>query len=82
MTVFNGVRFFDDLSRTPFHLFTDAYKKGMGGFYYERGSPEWESNIAKITISNSFSVPMIDVNQRTVFDINIYKVRAVRLALE
>jgi hypothetical protein len=40
MTVFNGIRFFDDLSRTPFHLFTDAYKKGIGGFYYERGSPE------------------------------------------
>ena len=33
-------------------------------------------------ISNSFSIPVIDVNQRAVFDINIYEVRAVRLALE
>ena len=38
MTNFNGVRFFDDPLRIPFHLFIDAYKKGIGGFYYERSS--------------------------------------------
>jgi hypothetical protein len=82
MTNFNGVRFFDDPSRIPFHLFTDACKKGMGGFYYKRGSPKWESNTAEITIRNLFSVPVIDVDQGAPFDINVYEVRAVRLALE
>ena len=38
MTNFNGVRFFDDPLRIPVHLFIDAYKKGIGGFYYERSS--------------------------------------------
>jgi hypothetical protein len=82
IATFNGIRFFDDPSRTPFHLFTDACKKGMGGFYYEQGSPEWESNIAKISILNSFSIPVIDADEKATFDINIYEVRAVRLALE
>jgi hypothetical protein len=54
----------------------------MGGFYYEQGSPEWESNIAKISILNLFSVLVIDADEKATFDINIYKVRAVRLALE
>jgi hypothetical protein len=39
MTNFNRVWFFNDPSRIPFHLFIDAYKKGMGRFYYEHGSP-------------------------------------------
>jgi hypothetical protein len=54
----------------------------MGGFYYEQGSPEWESNIAKILILNLFSIPVINADEKVTFDINIYKVRAVRLALE
>ena len=82
MTNFNRVRFFDDPSRIPFHLFIDAYKKGIGGFYYECGSPKWESNIAEIAIHNSFSIPVIDIDQGAPFDINVYKVRVVRLALE
>jgi hypothetical protein len=39
ISVFNGTHFFDDASRTPFYLFTDACKRGMGGFYYEQGTP-------------------------------------------
>jgi hypothetical protein len=62
MTNFNRVRFFDDPLRIPFHLFIDAYKKGIGGFYYKRGSPKWESNTAKIAIYNLFSILIIDVN--------------------
>jgi hypothetical protein len=40
MTNFNRVRFFNNPLRIPFHLFIDAYKKGIGGFYYKRGSPK------------------------------------------
>jgi hypothetical protein len=40
MTNFNRVCFFDDPSRIPFYLFIDVCKKGIGGFYYKRGSPK------------------------------------------
>jgi hypothetical protein len=33
-------------------------------------------------ILNSFSVPIINIAVKAVFDINIYEVRAVRLAVE
>ena len=82
IATFNGIRFFDDPLRTPFYLFIDACKKGIGGFYYEQGSFEWESNIAKILILNLFSVLVIDADEKATFNINIYEVRAVRLALE
>jgi hypothetical protein len=54
----------------------------MEGFYYEQGSPEWESNIAKILILNLFSILIINADEKVTFDINVYKVRAVRLALK
>jgi hypothetical protein len=82
MTNFNGVWFFDDPLRIPFHLFIDAYKKGIKGFYYKRGSSEWGSNINKIAITSLFLVPIIDIIEEASFNINVYKVRAVRLALE
>jgi hypothetical protein len=62
MTNFNGVRFFDNPLRIPFHLFIDAYKKGIGGFYYKCGSLKWESNTAEITIHNLFSILVINVD--------------------
>jgi hypothetical protein len=82
MLVFNSIRFFNDVSRTPFYLFTDVCKRGIRGFYYERGSPKWKSNTDEIALLSLFSVSVIDVDQGVVFDINVYEVKVVRLALE
>jgi hypothetical protein len=54
----NGVRFFDDLQREVFHLYTDASSQvGFGGFYFRESSDldHWPSYLHSLPQSHAFA---------------------------
>jgi hypothetical protein len=78
----NGTRFFDDPSRTLFHLFTDACGQGMGGFFYKDGTPDWKANIQRTLPANAFAMAIPPNDLMDPLDINIFEVRATVIALQ
>jgi hypothetical protein len=81
LLTFNGTRFFDDASRTPFHLFTDASGVGMGGFFYAGGSSNWKENIRLTSRENSYSMAIPQRELILPLDINVFEVQAVGQAI-
>ena len=75
----NGIRFFDDVARVTYYLYTDASGIGMGGFYYTGGSGEWKDNIHHTSAANSYSTSYYTEH---VLDINVFEVEAVGIALQ
>ena len=76
----NGVLFFDDIRRRTIHLFTDACLTGIGGFFYEGGSPNWRENIPRIRQTDVFAtgIPLRARDQ----GINSLELLAILYALE
>ena len=81
MKTHNGTRFFNDPARTSYHLYTDACGKGMGGFFYKDGTPNWKDNIAQITSNNAYVVRLTSNDLLCPLDINIFEVRATLVAI-
>lgn len=78
----NGTRFFNDPARIVFHLFTDACKVGMGGFYYAGGSSTWKDNLHLTSDDQAYTEIIPEEDKMDPFDINVFEVRAVLRALE
>ena len=77
---FNGVRFIDETLRPRFHLFTDASRTGLGGFFYP-GGPEhslWNLCCPSFPASNAFGVPLLP--DEVPLHINHLELRAIELA--
>jgi hypothetical protein len=75
----NGVCFFDAVSRPIFLLYTDASGVGLGGFYM----PGWgQVTTQLIPIENAFAVPISQSDSSLPFDINVYEMEAITYALK
>jgi reverse transcriptase-like protein len=75
----NGVCFFDSTVRPIISLFTDASGIGMGGFYI-RGMEPFDSRL--VPLNQAFAVPLPHFDSDAQFDINIYEMEAITLALQ
>ena len=75
----NGVLFFDDASRPPIQLFTDACLTGMGGFFYSSLSSDWRANISLLTPTKAYAVKVEETNREE--HINFHEVYAILVAL-
>ena len=75
----NGILFFDDASRPPIQLFTDACLKGMGGFHYNSASSNWRANIHAIAPTQAYAMQTKDAH--TTERINFHEVNAILEAL-
>lgn len=79
---FNGVHFFDE-NRDTMRVYTDASKVGIGGFAFESTiDVSWHTAQAQGLLSDEFvfSHPIVAID--TVFDINIYEMLAVQVAIQ
>lgn len=75
----NGVCFFDTISRPVISLYTDASGIGLGGFYMQGPGP---LNTNLVPRENAFAVPIDQSNSDIPFDINIHEMEAVNYALK
>jgi hypothetical protein len=75
----NGVCFFDTVSRPVISLYTDASGMGPGGFYVPGAGP---LNTRLVPEENAFAVPIFPHDGDTHFDINIHEIEAINHALK
>lgn len=75
----NGVCFFDTVSRPIISLYTDASRTGLGGFYISGLGP---LNTELVPEENAFAVPIDQSNTDKHFDINIHEMEAINYALK
>ena len=71
--------FFDSTVRPIISLFTDASGIGLGGFYI-RGMGPFDSRL--VPLNQAFAVPLPHFDSDAQFDINIYEMEAITLALQ
>lgn len=82
LPTFNGTLFFTGISRETAHLYTDASGIGMGGFFHlEANQPNWQLLCHALDESTAFATPLPTQEEGTVFDINVYEVQAILIAL-
>ena len=81
---YNGIHFFDTVSRETIHLYTDASALGMGGFYFEGATDRWSIGPAKfaqtLTKCHAFSAKIVPPALGETFDINPFEIAAIWLA--
>ena len=75
----NSILFFDDASRPPIQLFTDACLTGIGGFFYTSIENDWRSSIPILTPTQTYAVQVEEINDKE--HINFHEVYAILVAL-
>jgi Reverse transcriptase (RNA-dependent DNA polymerase) len=79
---FNGVLFFETHTRDTISLYTDASNIGLGGFWYSDPHKLWWTEaISEVPINQAFASPYVHLTMST-FDINIYELKAILIALQ
>jgi len=77
---FNGVLFFETDTRETISLYTDASNIGLGGFWYS-DRIWWTEAISRVPSTQAFASPY-DHTTTSTFDINIYELKAILIALQ
>ena len=79
----NGVRLFNDDSRSEIHLFCDAQRGGRGGFFIQNLTTtecNWKEHCHTVPPAHAFAERVTLLEPSALFDINIEEIRAILTA--